>query len=297
MRTWRTLPDQSARRRWSATNKGRGRLPRPWYAGFVATYAIGDIQGCFEPLQRLLSRIGFSRRDRVWLVGDLVNRGPQSLEVLRWARGLGTRAVTVLGNHELHLWARALGVGRAKRFDSLEEVLAAPDCGALVGWLATLPLMHRERGFVLVHAGVPPRWTVAEAEQRARACERVLRGPSAPELLRSVERGGGAGRFGRLADDIAAFTRLRTCTRGGKRCEGFSGPPEQAPSGCLPWFAFPDRRSRRTKIVFGHWASLGLHLDDGVLGLDSGCVWGGALTAVRLEDGAVFQVSNRRTAE
>jgi bis(5'-nucleosyl)-tetraphosphatase (symmetrical) len=238
------------------------------------------VQGCALTLERLLGRVAFDpARDRLWFVGDLVNRGPRSLDVLRRVRALGDRAVVVLGNHDLHLLARAAGVAGRKSRETLAEVLAAPDRDALLAWLRTRPLLHREDGFVLVHAGLRPEWTVDEAGQRARAVEAGLRGERFAEVV--------AGRAGALSDDLAVFVRLRTILADG-RLGDFHGPPAEAPAGATPWFAVRGRRHRDATVVFGHWAALGLHLADGVIGLDTGCAWGRALTAVRLDDRAVF---------
>jgi bis(5'-nucleosyl)-tetraphosphatase (symmetrical) len=263
----------------------------------MATYAIGDVHGCYATLQRLLERLGYDRRrDRLWLVGDLVNRGPRSLAVLRWAAGLDPgRSVVVLGNHDLHLLARAEGLAAARRRDTLDEVLAARDRDDLLAWLRGRPLLHREGEWTMVHAGLLPEWTVAAAAELAGETEEQLQGKAGSRLL-ATYRDGPPGRFRetlspaarrRLA--LAALTRLRTVNGRGRMTTDFSGPPAEAPDGHVPWFAVPGRKSRRTRILFGHWAALGLHLDDGVAGLDTGCVWGRTLTALRLDDGRVFQ--------
>jgi len=262
----------------------------------VATYAIGDVHGCFRTLRRLLKRISYDpRRDRLWLVGDLVNRGPRSLEVLRWAVEQGDRLTVVLGNHDLHLLARATGLARARRRDTLEEVLAASDHDDLLAWLRGRPLLHREDGFLLVHAGLLPAWTPAGAERLAREVEEALRGDRAGRLLATLRvepphpwQAGltGAARR-RLA--LAAFTRLRTLRPDGRLCDDFSGPPEEAPRGCRPWFDAPDRKSAGETVIFGHWAALGLLLRPGLAGLDTGCAWGRELTALRLEDRKLSQ--------
>ena len=261
----------------------------------MATYAIGDVHGCFKTLQKLLDKIRLDRRDRLWMVGDLVNRGPRSLAVLRWAAEQGDRLVAVLGNHDLHLLSRAAGVAAPKRRDSLAEVLGASDRDDLLGWLRARPLLHREGGFILVHAGLFPEWTSSRAEELARETEAALRDGSAPGLLAGFERKDEERWDESLKDGdrirvaLAGFARLRTLRPDGRMCAFFSGPPAEAPDGCLPWFDLPERRSRDETILFGHWAALGLRIGDGVIGLDTGCAWGQELTALRLEDGKLFQ--------
>lgn len=264
----------------------------------MATFAVGDVHGCWETLRRLLGRLPFDPgRDRLWLVGDLVNRGPRSLEVLRWARKmaeLGERFAVVLGNHDLRLLALAAGVTRAKRLDTLGPVLAADDAEELIGWLGSRPLVHRGRvgkeEWLMVHAGLLPEWTAEDAEAAARRVEAalagplrnalLLRGPEAPEVedpaLRSLRR------------ELAACTLLRTLDAEGRPCP-HSGPLEETPDGCLPWFRVPGRRTAGRRIVCGHWAALGFHREDGVVALDTGCVWGDRLSAIRLDDGERFE--------
>jgi bis(5'-nucleosyl)-tetraphosphatase (symmetrical) len=262
----------------------------------MATYAIGDIHGCFETLQGLLRRIAFDpRADRLWLVGDLVNRGPESLDVLRWAVEQGDRVVAVLGNHDLHLLARAAGVGGAKKRDSLDAVLTAPDRDDLLAWLQTRPLIHREGETLMVHAGLFPAWSPRLAERLARDVEERLRGEGAAKLLASVEersaerwKEGLAGPE-RARAALAGFARLRTLDPTGRMCAGFSGPPEEAPRGCRPWFAVRGRRSAGLTVIFGHWAALGLKVGGGIAALDTGCAWGRELTALRLDDWRIFQ--------
>lgn len=261
----------------------------------MATYAIGDIQGCFDTLQALLDRCGFDpRADRLWLAGDLVNRGPQSLEVLRWARDLDARVVCVLGNHDLHLLARWTGLSSPRGRDTLASIFEAPDAEELLSWLRERPFLHREGGFTMVHAGLDPRWTLAQARELASELEEALRGPSWHEVLRADPEPAAAwhpdlAESERRRGSATVMTRIRTCGEDGRLCAAFSGPPEDAPGGCHPWFAHPRRRARPDTLVFGHWAALGFRRAPGYLALDSGCVWGGALTAVRLEDGRVFQ--------
>lgn len=262
----------------------------------MATYAIGDIHGCFQTLQRLLRKVGYDpRQDRLWLVGDLVNRGPRSLEVLRWAAEQGDRIVVVLGNHDLHLLARAAGVSEARKRDSLETVLAAPDRDEILAWLRTRPLVHREGETVMVHAGLFPGWTPDEAEALAREVEERLRGEKAPKLLAAFEqKTAERWKDGLVGNDraraaLAGFAKLRTLGEDGRMCPEFSGPPALAPRGCRPWFADPGRKSAGATVIFGHWAALGLKVGEGVAGLDTGCAWGRDLTALRLDDWRIFQ--------
>jgi bis(5'-nucleosyl)-tetraphosphatase (symmetrical) len=262
----------------------------------MATFAIGDIHGCFDTLQALLRRLRFDpRSDRLWLVGDLVNRGPKSLAVLRWAADLGDRATVVLGNHDLHLLGRALGIAAAKRRDTLADLLDAPDCDDLLRWLRTRPLLHRQDDVVMIHAGLFPSWTVDKAERMARLAEAQLQGTEGLKLLQSVEQknaerwksGMPDGERARIT--LAGLARMRTLQEDGRMCPEFSGPPKDAPKGCVPWFAVPGRKSAGSLVIFGHWAALGLWVGEGVIGLDSGCAWGQALTALRLEDLKLFQ--------
>lgn len=248
----------------------------------MATWLIGDVQGCHETLLRLLARIGGPPPgDRVVLLGDLVNRGPRSLDVLRWAAGAGDRVEAVLGNHDLHLLARAAGVAGSAPRDTLDGVLAAPDRDRLLGWLRARPLLLRVGAAVVVHAGLLPSWSVAEAEQLARDAEERLRGPFAPHALATIH-----GRHPGPGSLVAArtMTRIRYCDAGGAPVWGVSKPLHAAPRGLVPWFDFPGRRSAGTPVVFGHWAALGLLLRSDAVALDTGCVWGGSLTALRVED-------------
>ncbi len=262
----------------------------------MATYAVGDIQGCYRALRRLLKKASFDpARDRLWLTGDLVNRGPDSAEVLRWVRGLGDRAVVVLGNHDLHLLAVAHGGAPAKRRDTLVGVLDAPDREELLDWLRHQKLMHHEKGFAMVHAGLLPDWSIAEAMKLAGEVERGLR--EAPgrlfESMYGDEPGkwsGGLDRADRHRVVVNAMTRMRMLDRSGEMDLYYTGAPERAPAGLVSWFDVPGRASAGTPIVCGHWAALGLVMRPDLLALDSGCVWGRRLTAIRLEDRALFQV-------
>lgn len=229
-------------------------------------------------------------------MGDLVNRGPDSLRCLRFVKGLGAAAVSVLGNHDLHLVCVAEGIERRRRRDTLEDVLEAPDRDDLVAWLRHRPLMHVQDRFVLVHAGLLPQWTVEHARALAGEVEAALQGPDYRALLERMygdepsawdDALEGADR---LRVVINAMTRMRVCGDRGAMMLGYKGEPGEAADGWTPWFDMPGRRSGDHAIVCGHWSALGLRLRDDLLSLDSGCVWGRSLTAVRLEDRAVFEV-------
>lgn len=263
----------------------------------MATYAIGDVQGCFNSLRRLLDRIAFQPHvDRIWFVGDLVNRGPDSLSVLRYIKELRDRAVVVLGNHDLFLLAVAEHIVPVRPEDTLQAVLAAPDRDELLIWLRQQRLFHHENPFALVHAGLLPQWSIDDAKRFAHDVEAGLRGPSYRDILRALypskhlQWSSQLTGPTRLATIIKVLTRLRACSPDGQMESSYSGPPERIPAGYLPWFTIPERQHRDTTIVCGHWAALGLHCEEHLLAIDSGCVWGRQLSAVRLEDRAVFQV-------
>ena len=263
----------------------------------MSTYAIGDLQGCCDECERLLERIAFDpAQDTVWLVGDLINRGPASLATLRLARALGSAARVVLGNHDLHLLATAHGVRAPGRSDTLRPILEAPDAAELLDWVRTRPLAHHEHGILMVHAGVLPQWSVADTLVRAAEVELVLRSEQWGELLANMYgntpdhwRDDLAG-WDRLRVIINVFTRLRFCDAGGQMEFDIKEGAAAAPPGYLPWFDVPGRRTAGTPIVFGHWSTLGLLLRPDLMGIDTGCVWGGRLSALRLEDRALFQV-------
>jgi bis(5'-nucleosyl)-tetraphosphatase (symmetrical) len=250
----------------------------------MATYAVGDIQGCFAAFERLLGLIGFdSTRDRLWLAGDLVNRGPDSLAVLRFAKRHADSVVCVLGNHDLHLLATALGVRERKPADTFDDVLVAPDRDELLAWFLQQRLAYREKKLLMVHAGLLPQWRGDDALARAAEVEQALRrDPRA--FLRSLKKAKAG-----PALHAAALTRLRVCDAEGEMNLDFTDTPERVPAGFMPWFDVPTRQSRDHTIVFGHWSALGLRNTDETIALDTGCVWGGPLTAVRLEDRRVFQ--------
>lgn len=255
----------------------------------MPTYAIGDVQGCFDELEQLLDKIAFSPKDKLWFVGDLVNRGPKSLEVLRFVKGLGKRAVTVLGNHDLHLVAQYEGAERARKDDTLDAVLEAKDARELVDWVRTQPMMHVEGGWTMVHAGVLPVWSIEKACSLAREVEKALRASdyqtffkhmygSKPDRWDDALEG-----WDRLRVIVNAMTRMRFCTAEGRMELHAKGA--RAPTGYRAWYVF-----RKEKIVAGHWSQLGLKIAGPVALIDSGCIWGGSLTALRLEDGEIFQV-------
>jgi bis(5'-nucleosyl)-tetraphosphatase (symmetrical) len=262
----------------------------------MSTYAIGDIQGCYDELRRLLDDIAFDpANDTLWMVGDLVNRGPKSLDVLRFVRGLGERAVTVLGNHDLHLLVVAAGVRRQHKGDTLDEILAAPDRDELLEWLRTRKLAHASGEYALVHAGLLPQWSIARALELAREVEAVLQGPDYGGFLAHMYGNWPSAwsddltGYDRLRVIVNAMTRLRLCDARGEMEFSHKGAPEDVPAGYMPWFDVPDRASAGSTIVCGHWAALGLVMRPDLLSIDTGCVWGRSLSALRLEDRRVYR--------
>jgi len=292
-----------------------------------AAWAIGDLQGCLDGLLALVETIdstsatgGGSPREpsstadagtadtrtaqppRLWLVGDLVNRGPQSLATLRWAIANEHRVNAVLGNHDLHLLAVAAGIRPLHRSDTLAEILAAPDAADLIDWVRRRPLAHFEDGHLMVHAGVLPQWSARRATELAAEVQQVLAGPRWTDFLR-VMYGNEPARWDdgltgadRLRVIVNALTRLRFCTRDGTMDFKAKQGPHSPPPGHLPWFDAPERQSADATVVFGHWSTLGLLIRPNLLALDTGCVWGGALTAVRLGDRAIAQVRCSRAS-
>ncbi len=264
----------------------------------MTTYAIGDIQGCFEALQRLLDKLKFDpAADTLWFAGDLVNRGPQSLQTLRFVKSLGTAAITVLGNHDIHLLALYYGLRTREKDPTLNQVLDAPDADDLIHWLQGLPLMHQQHGYILVHAGLHPHWDIATAQTLAtevsaslKACRdkdalSVLYGPSSGSwpLARHTDE--------RLRFAVNCLTRMRFSSRDAILDFKHNDAPGSQPDHLLPWFKVQNRVLADQSIIFGHWAALGLYTDDNVFGLDSGCVWGNALTAMRLSDRQITSVA------
>jgi bis(5'-nucleosyl)-tetraphosphatase (symmetrical) len=263
----------------------------------VSLYAIGDIQGCFDSFRRLLDLIRFNpARDRLWLVGDLVNRGPRSLDTLRFVKALGDAAITVLGNHDLHLAMQAEGYSKKHPDDTLDAILSAPDRDALLDWLRRRPLLHVEDGHVLVHAGLLPQWTVARAQTLAGEAEAALRAANYRDFLAHMWGSEPPGwrddltGWPRLRVIVNAMTRLRFCSAEGVMEFRTKGELADAPAGYLPWFAVPERQSADHVLVTGHWSALGLRIEPNLLALDTGCLWGRRLTAVRLPEREVFQV-------
>lgn len=264
----------------------------------MSTYAIGDLQGCHQHFQQLLEIIGFNpSRDKLWLVGDVVNRGPNSLAVLHTLMQLGDAVIMVLGNHDLHLLMVAAGVTTQQPHDTLKSILQAPDREKLLNWLRHQRLFYHEDEYALVHAGLLPGWSVDQAEYLAQEVEAILcNDQSFQEFAPSM--------YGNDPDHwqdslqgehrwrviINAMTRLRICTREGKMNFAFKANPADIPAGYVPWFNAPNRASKTHTILFGHWSALGLRMERNLIALDTGCLWGGSLTAVRLEDRRVFQV-------
>ncbi len=263
----------------------------------MATYAIGDIQGCYDSFRRLLDHCAFDpAQDRLWLVGDLVNRGPRSVETLRFVRALGASATTVLGNHDLALLVVAQGHGRKSRGDRFDEILQAPDQAELLHWLRQQALCHVEGGYCLVHAGLLPQWDAILARALAAEVETVLRGENWREFMAHLWGSEPAAwddrlqGWARLRVIVNAMTRMRFCSATGVMDFSTKGEVVDAPSGYLPWFEVPGRRSADTVLITGHWSALGVKIMPNLLAIDSGCLWGRSLTAIRLEDRALFQV-------
>lgn len=269
----------------------------------MSTYAIGDIQGCQQELLDLLNAINFDPdNDQIWFVGDLVNRGPASLATLRFVRDLGNSAITVLGNHDLHLLTVAFTDTRPRKKDTLDSVLTAPDRGELLDWLRRQPLLHHDpdSGYTLVHAGIAPLWDLHQAQDCADEVQTLLSGKDCREILDHI--------YGNEPDTwnnehegrdrwrytINVLTRMRYCYPDGRLVLHEKGPPGTQSGNLKPWFELKQRRNRDQKIVFGHWSTLRLSGCDytvhNVYPLDTGCIWGGRLTALRLEDKKEFSV-------
>lgn len=263
----------------------------------MPTYAIGDVQGCYAAFLELLEVIAYDPgRDRLWLTGDLVNRGEDSLGMLRWCMVHDDGVVAILGNHDLHLLAVAEGLVPPHRKDTLTEILEAPDRTEVLDWLRRRPMLHREGDWLMVHAGLMPEWTAEMAASLARELEAALRGSDYRSFLRDMygneprhwsEALNGQDRLRLIAN---AMTRLRFLHADGGLEFLHKCAPAEAPPSLIPWYDMPGRLSRDVRVVFGHWSTLGLYVRSDIAALDTGCLWGGRLTALRLEDGRIFQV-------
>lgn len=269
----------------------------------MARYVIGDLHGHLCPLERLLGEAGVDPvRDHLWLTGDLVNRGQRNADTLRFAMALGDHAISVLGNHDFYLLAVACGAIVRGVDDTLDDVLDAPDRESLIEWLRRRPLMYVEGGTAMVHAGLLPEWSVRQARELAHEVEGALQGPYWREFLanlwgaRPTRWSDSLHGYDRLRVIVNAMSRLRMCTPDGEMLLKHKGPISDAKGNAVPWFLAPSRRSTTHTVVCGHWSALGFHDGDGVLALDTGCVWGGSLSAVRLEDRKLFQVKCEQAA-
>jgi len=256
----------------------------------MAIYAIGDIQGCYDELRRLLDLIDFQpSTDQLWLAGDLVNRGPKSLETLRFVKGLGGAAITVLGNHDLHLIATVLNAGKTGKKDTLEAIIHADDGDELIHWLRHQPLFHYNEQFCMLHAGLPPQWDFELTKQMAHEVEQTLQGRHHRHFFQSMY----GNKPNLWRDDLApaerlrfavnCFTRLRYCTADGELDFSQKGAPGSQPAHLMPWFMAPKRKSLSMRIIFGHWSTLGFYDGYNCYGIDTGCLWGGQLTALKLD--------------
>jgi bis(5'-nucleosyl)-tetraphosphatase (symmetrical) len=268
----------------------------------MSTFAIGDVQGCYDDLRRLLDHIAFDPGcDRLWLVGDLVNRGPQSAATLRFVKSLGSAATAILGNHDLHTMVVAAGVRDPHHGDTIDDILSASDRDELLHWLRHCPLMHHEGSNAMVHAGLLPQWTVAEARRLAGEVEVVLRSDEHGEFFRHMY--GNKPRrwknsltgYDRLRVIVNAMTRLRLCDDGGGMEFAHKTAPVDMPDGYQPWFDMEGRRGTDARVIFGHWAALGVMVRADVACLDAGCVWGRELTAMKLDDSTLYSVDSTTT--
>lgn len=263
----------------------------------MATYAIGDIQGCYYAFQALLDKLDFDlASDRLWLVGDIINRGSGSLEVLRWCFQHRENLTTVLGNHDLHAMAVAHGIRKAHRSDTLQTLLAAPDSKILLTWLRHQPLMVANHDYVMVHAGMLPQWSVKQALSYAKEVEAALQGDAHIDFLANMygntpdQWHADLEGYDRLRVITNAMTRMRVCAPSGTLDFDFKGELADVPQDLLPWFDVPDRTPSHQAIIFGHWSALGLQQRDNIYALDTGCLWGGKLTAMCLETKVISQV-------
>ncbi len=263
----------------------------------MPTYAIGDIQGCFHSFQSLLKHIQFNpQADQLWLVGDIINRGTGSLEMLRWAYEHQHAVKMVLGNHDLHTITVSEGFAKAHRSDTLQTILDAADREVLLTWLRHQPLLHAEGDYLMVHAGLLPQWSVAQAKLLATEVESALQSPNYRDFLINMYgnqpttwRDDVQG-FDRLRVITNALTRMRICSLAGEMEFKFKGEVADIPQGWVPWFEAPNRETTNVKIICGHWSALGLKIKQNIFALDTGCLWGGQLTALQLDNQQIFQV-------
>lgn len=269
----------------------------------MATYAIGDLQGCYQELQLLLDKIKFDQSvDRLWFVGDIVNRGPDSLGCIRFVKSLGKSAITVLGNHDLHLIAVAAGIKTPSSGDTFQDILNAPDRDELIAWLKSQPLIYQENEYLLVHAGILPDWTAEQAVLLGQEVEIFLQSEHCNQFLKHMHGNQPTAwsntliGYDRLRTIVNAMTRLRFCSSTGVMDFHHKGETTDAPPGYMSWFDVPDRKTTRNTIVFGHWSALGLKITPNIIALDTGCVWGRELTAIRLEDKQIYQVQSVESA-
>ncbi len=266
----------------------------------MATYAIGDVQGCCESLYALVARLPFdAKKDRLWFVGDLVNRGPKSLQTLRTLMAASSRSHFVLGNHDLHLLSRAAGVRKPQELDTLTGILRAPDAHDLIDWLRKQPFLHINGNTAMVHAGLLPQWNLSQALRLSQQLSLRLKSRHWKDFLNEMVHGAkphwadGVQGQRKLREALSAFTRLRYLQPNGTpeyKCKLSPDHAKLQPmtQKLMPWFEFKNRKTKNTQIVFGHWSTLGLIAQPKVVALDTGCVWGGQLTAIRLEDYKVF---------
>ena len=275
----------------------------------MSTYAIGDIQGCYTELQNLLNEINFNEKnDQLWFVGDLVNRGPKSLQTLRFIKSLGISAKIVLGNHDLHLIAASKNIRPISNKDTIKEILTADDTDELINWLKSRPLLltDTDLGFTMVHAGIPPQWTLDAAKNFAKECESILQNEKIDDFLMhmygdtpniwsdSIEG------YARQRFIINCFTRIRFCTINGTLDLDIKVAPGSQKKSLIPWYALPNRKTIDNKIIFGHWSTIHLGVENNfkkynVYPIDTGCLWGGQLTAMRLDDEKIFSVTSEQS--
>ena len=275
----------------------------------MSTYAIGDIQGCYTELQNLLNEINFNEKnDQLWFAGDLVNRGPKSLQTLRFIKSLGVSAKIVLGNHDLHLIAASKNIRPISNKDTIKEILTADDADELINWLKSRPLLFTDTdlGFTMVHAGIAPQWTLDTAKNFAKECESILQNEKIDDFLMhmygdkpniwsdSIEG------YARQLFIINCFTRIRFCTIDGALDLDIKVAPGSQKKSLIPWYALPNRKTIDNKIIFGHWSTIHLGVENNfkkynVYPVDTGCLWGGQLTAMRLDDEKIFSVTSEQS--